>query len=124
MMILCRTFRVLALLTAAAFPPAAFSIPAFPGAEGGGAKSVGGRGGAVRNVTSRDDEGPGSLRAACEAAGPRTIVCRVAGIITLTRSLEIRNPFITIARQTAPGGGILIRTNTAKYNAINIRTHD
>ena len=104
--------------------PAAFSIPAFPGAEGGGAKSVGGRGGAVLQVTNLDDAGPGSLRAACEAAAPRTVVFRVAGIITLTRPLEIRNPFITIAGQTAPGGGIVIRTDTGKYNAINVRTHD
>src|SRR5688572_2023727 len=87
-------FRTFALLAAAAFAPAAFSIPAFPGAEGGGAKSIGGRGGVVLQVTNLDDSGPGSLRAACEAAGPRTIVFRVAGIITLTRPLEIRIPFI------------------------------
>jgi len=40
------------------------------------------------------------------------------------RTLVVRNPHLTIAGQTAPGGGILIRTDTAKYNAINIRTHD
>jgi hypothetical protein len=43
-MIACRVFRVVAFLAAIAFAPATFSIPAFPGAEGGGAKSIGGRG--------------------------------------------------------------------------------
>ena len=37
-------------------------IPAFPGAEGGGAYSFGGRGGKVITVTSLADSGPGSLR--------------------------------------------------------------
>jgi hypothetical protein len=43
--------------------------PAFPGAEGSGAQA---RGGAVLEVASLDDRG-GTLRAACEAAGPRTV---------------------------------------------------
>jgi pectate lyase len=123
-MLLFRLFHAFLSFAAVALAPAAFSIPAFPGAEGGGAHSTGGRGGAVLQVTNLNDDGPGSLRAACEATGPRTVVFRVGGIITLTRPLEIRNPFLTLAGQTAPGGGILIRTDTAKYNAINVRTHD
>ncbi|MES2695659.1 MAG: hypothetical protein V4773_19450 [Verrucomicrobiota bacterium] len=103
---------------------AAGAIPAFPGAEGGGAQSVGGRGGRVIEVTTLEDSGPGSLRAACEAEGPRTVVFRTGGIITVTRPLAITKPFITIAGQTAPGGGILIRTATAKHDAIDVRTHD
>jgi len=39
-------------------------IPAFPGAEGGGAYSFGGRGGKIYVVTSNDDTGPGTLREA------------------------------------------------------------
>ena len=54
-------------------------IPAFPGAEGFGANSVGGRGGKVIEVTNLDDSGPGTLRAAIEAEGPRIVVFRVAG---------------------------------------------
>jgi hypothetical protein len=52
------------------------------------------------------------------------VVFRVAGIITVTRPINITQPFITIAGQTAPGGGILIRTATGKHDALDIRTND
>lgn len=50
------------------------AVPAFPGAEGYGAMTRGGRGGTVTAVTNLDDSGPGSLRVACEAEGPRIVV--------------------------------------------------
>src|SRR3982750_3152060 len=53
-------------------------IPAFPGAEGGGMYSFGGRGGKVYVVTSLEDAGPGTLREACNAVGPRIVVFNVA----------------------------------------------
>src|SRR5262245_4118275 len=87
-------------------------VPAFPGAEGFGATTPGGRGGKVIAVTSLSDAGPGSFRAACEAEGPRIVVFRVSGLITLTKKLVIKNPYITIAGQTAPGDGICLRNFT------------
>lgn len=94
-------------------------IPAFPGAEGGGAYSFGGRGGKVLTVTSLEDSGPGTLREACETGGARIVVFNVAGIIRLKSPLIVRAPYITIAGQTAPGDGICVAGET-----IWINTHD
>lgn len=94
-------------------------VPAFPGAEGAGAMTPGGRGGRVIEVTTLEDGGPGSLRAALEAAGPRIVIFRVGGLITLAKPLQISEPFITVAGQTAPGDGICVRGETTEIN-----THD
>ncbi|MDR3118961.1 MAG: polysaccharide lyase [Mediterranea sp.] len=83
-------------------------IPAFPGAEGGGMYTAGGRGGKVIVVTSLEDDGPGTLREACETGGARTIVFNVAGIIRLKTPINVRAPYVTIAGQTAPGDGVCI----------------
>jgi len=84
-------------------------VVAFPGAEGAGRTAMGGRGGAVLRVTNLDDSGPGSLRAAIETEGPRTVVFDIGGTLHLLTPLRIRAPRITIAGQTAPGGGITLR---------------
>ena len=84
-------------------------IVAFPGALGAGRLALGGRGGAVLRVVNLDDSGPGSLRAAVEAQGPRTVVFDVGGTIHLSSPLRIREPRITLAGQTAPGGGVTLR---------------
>jgi hypothetical protein len=94
-------------------------IPAFPGAEGGGAFTPGGRGGRVIVVTSLADDGPGTLRFACEQGGARIVVFNVSGIIRIKSPISIRAPYITIAGQTAPGNGVCIAGETFWVN-----THD
>lgn len=100
-------------------------LPAFPGAEGAGAMTPGGRGGRVIYVTTLEDNArgnpvPGSLREAIEAEGPRIVLFQVGGIIELQRGLIVRNPYLTVAGQSAPGGGICL-----KNRAIAIKgTHD
>jgi pectate lyase len=98
---------------------ATLTVPAFPGAQGFGANTPGGRGGRVIFVTNLNDAGPGSLRAACDADGPRTVIFRVSGLISLASPITVKNPFLTIAGQTAPGDGICLRNFT-----FNIATHD
>lgn len=102
-------FRSATLLALGCAALSARDLPAFPGAEGFGAMTPGGRGGKVLLVTNLNDAGPGSLRAACEASGPRIVVFRVAGMIDLAKAIVIAKPFITIAGQTAPGDGICLR---------------
>ncbi|MEZ5301777.1 MAG: hypothetical protein R3F11_14165 [Verrucomicrobiales bacterium] len=105
-------FIILLALAPGALPAEEAAQLAFPTAEGYGRFAKGGRGGRVLHVTTLADAGPGSLRAAVEAEGPRTVVFDVSGLITLESRLIVRNPYLTVAGQTAPGKGICLR----KYN--------
>ncbi|MEF9979334.1 MAG: hypothetical protein RR834_12680, partial [Thermomonas sp.] len=114
----------LALLLACATPLAAQQAPApqlaFPGAMGWAAQTPGGRGGKIIRVTTLATDGPGSLREAVDAEGPRIVVFEVGGVIDLgVKALKIKEPFLTIAGQTAPQPGItLIR------GGIDLAAHD
>jgi hypothetical protein len=107
--------------------PADLKIPsfsetkAFPTAEGYGRFTKGGREGKVIYVTNLEDSSsPGTLRYALEtSSGPRTVLFKVAGIIELKDWVKIKDPYITIAGQSAPGSGI-----TLKNSGIEIETHD
>jgi pectate lyase len=102
------------------FPLTAFTgTPAFPGAEGFGAFTPGGRGGRILYVDNLNDAGPGSLRAAIEAGGPRIVQFRVGGPIELKSPIVIRQPFLTVDGQGAPGAGITLRRH-----GLEVRTHD
>lgn len=92
---------------------------AFPSAEGYGAQAIGGRGGKIIYVTNLNDSGIGSFRDAVNQNEPRIIVFSVGGIIELTKDIDIKIPYITIAGQTALGDGICV-----KNAGILIRAND
>ena len=98
---------------------------AFPSARGFGAHARGGRRGVLFEVTTLADGGPGSLRECVEAAGPRTCVFATGGTIVLDTVLSVSAPFLTIAGQTTPGGGIqLMLSETDEHQVLRIATHD
>jgi hypothetical protein len=101
-------------LTLRSEPP---RLPAFPGAEGAGAYATGGRKGAVYHVTNVDAKGQGSLADAVSQPN-RIIVFDVSG--TIEHRINITQPNLTIAGQTAPGQGICIRGGALQISAGNI----
>lgn len=95
-------------------------LPVIKGVTGYGLDSKGGSGGLILKVTNLNKQGKGSLAEALSHKGPRIIVFEVAGIIDLEReSLNIVEPYVTVAGQTAPSPGI-----TLIQGGINIATHD
>jgi hypothetical protein len=120
-----QTALVLAILATGTFGGSLGASPppcerAFDGAEGAGACSAGGRGGRIIEVTTLADDGPGSLRAAVEAEGPRIVHFRVAGTIRLTRDLTIRHPRITIDGRSAPAQGVAVADHSLVVNADDV----
>ncbi|HEY2627697.1 MAG TPA: hypothetical protein VGI57_01155, partial [Usitatibacter sp.] len=101
-------------------PASAVAAEAFPGAVGWGANTEGGRGGHILRVTNLNPDGPGSFKAALETPGPRIVVFEVGGVIDLHRTvLKIREPYLTVAGQTAPSPGI-----TLIKGGVDIHGHD
>jgi hypothetical protein len=102
-------------------------LPILPNRRGFGMNSLGGSGrdqggSRVMRVTTLAESGEGSLAACVAAEGPRTCVFEVSGTITSSvGSLEVRNPYLTIAGQTAPSPGITLRnTNLVVYQTNDV----
>ena len=98
----------------------AFAAVSAAAAPIGFADTRGGLDGRVLKVTSLESAGPGTLREALDAKGPRVIVFEVAGVIDLNKKeLKVIEPFVTVAGETAPSPGItLIRAG------VSIEAHD
>lgn len=85
---------------------------------GYGKLTVGGRGGSIVRVRNNNDSGPGSLRAALERSGRRIVRFDVGGLISLRSPIKIKDPYVTIAGETAP------RPVVIRKEALLVRTHD
>lgn len=102
------------------------AVKAFSSALGFGAFSLGGSGRlsptprtSLIAIDNLNEDGPGSLRHCVESKGPRTCVFETSGVIKLTNPLVVKEPFLTLAGQTAPDPGILIRGA-----GLIVETHD
>ena len=119
---------LLALVAATTAACAADAL-AFPGALGWAAHTPGGRGGKIVRVTTLAASGAGSFAEAANQRGPRVIVFEMGGVIDLEKqSIRIKEPFVTIAGQTAPSpgvtfirGGLLIDTHDVVIQHIRVR---
>ena len=126
----------LAILLLPIAPMARAEAPsAFPGADGAGANATGGRGGTIVHVTNLNASGPGSFADAVSRPN-RIVVFDVSGIIDLHAAkpgkpdkakkegkggvIQIGQPNITIAGQTAPGEGICVKGGVIQIGADNV----
>jgi pectate lyase len=116
--------RAILVIQAASLICEGAEIPAFPGAEGFGANTAGGRGGDVYVVDTLESSGPGSFYRGVTTipSSGRTIVFAVSGEIHLAGGIKTRitGNKLTIAGQTAPGGGILLRDGTLRISGDDI----
>ncbi len=109
--------KFILLFALAASSTGAFAVPAFPGAEGFGANAKGARASAsptVYHVTNLNDSGAGSFRDAVSASN-RVVVFDVGGIIRINAPVVVAAN-LTIAGQTAPGGGVTVYGNRISFS--------
>ncbi|MDA3854811.1 MAG: hypothetical protein PF569_01030 [Candidatus Woesearchaeota archaeon] len=96
-----------------------YSIPVIPQENGFGIETQAGREGEIYRVTNLNSSGEGSLRDCINSKESRICIFEISGTIYINDNLNIKNPYITIAGQTAPSPGI-----TLKGAGIAIQTHD
>lgn len=96
------------------------TVLAFPSAEGFGRFATGGRGGSVCKVTTLADSGAGSLRTCLGQTGVRTILFTVNGSITLSSQITSIKDNVTVACQSAPGQGVLIKGSLKLWDTENV----
>ncbi|MBC7780627.1 MAG: hypothetical protein H7125_11060, partial [Proteobacteria bacterium] len=112
--------RIALVTIAALLANPAHAVPVIPGAAGYGMDTPAGRGGAVYKVTNLNASGTGSLKACIDGTGARTCVFDISGVIRLTADMTIRNGKLTIAGQTAPSPGIMIRGAAFKVHTSDV----
>ncbi len=96
--------------------PAAVELPEpLDPPEGFGAIAKGGEGGRLITVTTLADSGPGSLREALAAKGPRSILFAVEGTIQLQSRLRCTSGQVTIDGGSAPGNGVTLLTHGIQF---------
>lgn len=115
---LARSVALLGL--AMAWSASTAAVPVIPGATGYGITTPAGRGGTVYRVINLNDSGAGSLRACVQATGPRVCIFEISGVIQLAYDIDIYNPNLTIAGQTAPSPGIMLRGGALSVHASDI----
>ena len=96
------------------------ALPVIPGAAGYGMDTPAGRGGKVYRVTNLNASGAGSLKECIDGTTARVCIFEVSGTIRLTSDLIIRNNRITIAGQTAPSPGIMLRGAALRIHANDV----
>jgi pectate lyase len=108
------------------------AVPVFEGAMGYGINTTAGNCGDIIKVTNLNASGPGSFVDALQTEGPRVVVFEVGGVIDLgVDIIEITEPYLSVAGQTAPSpgitlikGGLQVRTHDVLLQHIRIRTGD
>src|SRR5881394_4108928 len=96
------------------------ALPVIPGTVGFGVETPAGRGGTVYRVTNLNADGAGSLKACIDGTTARVCIFEVSGTIKLTQDLQVRNDKLTIAGQTAPSPGIMIRGGALDIHASDV----
>ena len=100
------------------------ALPAFPGAGGYGANTRGAYGSPDHPISKPlilKVDSASSFKSALGNSNPRIIIFTKGGTYDLGGSdAKIYNPYITIAGQTAPGGGVCFKNGALRVDANNV----